>query len=101
MLLCKCVPVLTLDVLQIAEDQTYVAWLTNFAKAGYFSAVFSFIQKSTDPVSFFCASRSHSCNWIDSTSETSSTYATCWFKASCGLTVGRGLLTISTIAAML
>ena len=62
--LCKCAPVLTLDVLQIAEDQTYVAWLTNLAKAGYFSAVLSLIQKSTAPASCFCASRSHSCNRI-------------------------------------
>ena len=30
-LLCKCVPVLTLDVLQTAEDPTYVGRLTNLA----------------------------------------------------------------------
>ena len=64
MLLCKCVPVLTLDVLQIAEEQTYVARLTNLAKSGYFSGVLSFIQKSADSAYCFCASRSHSCNWI-------------------------------------
>ena len=66
MLLRKCAPVLTLDVLQIAEGQLSVARLTNLAKSGYFSAVgrLSFIQKSTYPVSCFCASRSFSCNWI-------------------------------------
>ena len=36
---CSCVPVLTLDVLHIDEDQTYVARLTNLAKSGYFSVV--------------------------------------------------------------
>ena len=29
-LLCKCVPVLTLDVLQTAEDPNYVGKLTTF-----------------------------------------------------------------------
>ena len=62
-LLCKCVPVLTLDVLHIAEDPHYDGRLTTLAKSGYFSAVL-FIQKSTDPASCFCASRSVSCNWI-------------------------------------
>ena len=38
MLLIKCVPVLNLDVLQIA-------------KSGYFSAVLFCIRKSTDPAS--------------------------------------------------
>ena len=57
--LCKCVPVLTLDVLQIAEDPEYVGRLTNLAKSGYFSAVLSLLQKSTDPASCFYASRSH------------------------------------------
>ena len=64
-LLCKCVPVLTLDVLQIAEDPRYVGRLTTLAKSGYFSAVLYYlIQKSTYPASCFCASRSHSCNGI-------------------------------------
>ncbi len=52
-LLCKCLPFLTLDVLQIAEDPKYVGRLTNLAKSGYFLAVFSFLQKSTDPASCF------------------------------------------------
>ena len=30
-LLCKCVPVVTLDVVQTAEDPTFVGRLTNFA----------------------------------------------------------------------
>ena len=64
MLLCKCVPVVTLDVLQTAEDAKDVGRLTNLAKPGYFSAVLSFLQKSTDPASCFYAGRSHSCNWI-------------------------------------
>ena len=38
-LLRKCVPVLTLDVLQIAEDPKYIGRLTNLAKPWYFSAV--------------------------------------------------------------
>ena len=63
-LLCKSVPVLTLDVLQIAEDPHYVGRLATLAKSGYFSAVLYLIQKSIDPASCFCASRSHSCNWI-------------------------------------
>ena len=61
---CSCVPVLTLDVLQIDEDQTNVARLTNLAKSGFFSSVWPTLFQSTDPVSCFCASRSHSCNWI-------------------------------------
>ena len=60
MFLCMCVPVLTLDVLQIAEDPKYVGRLTNLTKSGYFSAV----QKLTGPASCFYASRLHSCNWI-------------------------------------
>ncbi len=58
MLLCKWIPVLTLDVLHIAEYPKYVGRLINLAKSGYFS-VLSFLQKSTDPASCFCASRSH------------------------------------------
>ena len=38
-LLCKNVPVLTLDVLQIAEHPHYVGRLTTLAKSAYFSAV--------------------------------------------------------------
>ena len=87
MLLRKRVPGLTLDVLQIAEDPKYVGRLTNLAISGYFSAVLSFLQKSTDPASCFNASRS-------------STFATCWIQASCESSV-RGLLTRSIIAAML
>ena len=51
MLLRKRVPGLTFDVQQIAEDPKYVGRLTNLAKSGYFSAVLSFLQKSTDPAS--------------------------------------------------
>ena len=61
-LLCKCVPVLTHDVLQTAEDPKNVGRLTNLAKSGYFSAVLSFIMKSTDPASGFCAGGLHRCN---------------------------------------
>ena len=52
-LLRKCLPVLTLELLQIAEDQKYVGRLTTLAKSGCFSAVLSFLQKSTDPASCF------------------------------------------------
>ena len=38
-LLCKSVPVLTHEVLQIAEDPKYVGRLTTLAKSGNFSAV--------------------------------------------------------------
>ena len=65
MLLCKCVPVLTLDVLQIAEDPKYARRLTNLAKSGYFSAVLYFMLYSRqNAASCFLASRFHSCNWI-------------------------------------
>ena len=65
-LLCKSVPVLTLDVLQIAqESKTHIVLEGSpLAKSGYFSAVLYLIEKSIDPASCFCASRSHSCNWI-------------------------------------
>ena len=35
-LLCKCVPVLTLDVLHIAENPKYVGRLTNLSKSRLF-----------------------------------------------------------------
>ncbi len=64
--LCKCVPVLTLDVRHIAEDPKYVGRLINLAKSGYFSAVglLSFLQKWADPASCFYACRSHCSNWV-------------------------------------
>ena len=66
MLLRKCVPILTLDVLHISEDPMHVGRLTNLDKSGYLLGVglLSFLQKSTDPATFFYASRSHSCKWI-------------------------------------
>ena len=53
MLLCKCLPVVTVKLIQIAEDPKYVGRLTNLAKSGYFTAVLYFLQKSTDPASCF------------------------------------------------
>ena len=56
-LLYKSVPVLTLYVLQIAEDPHCVGRLATLAKSGYFSAVglLYLIQKSRDPASCFYA----------------------------------------------
>ena len=55
MLLRKCVPILTLDVLHISEDPMHVGRLTNLAKSGYFLGVglLSFLQKSKDPQCHF------------------------------------------------
>ena len=97
MLLCKCFPVLTLDVLQIAEDPKCVGRLTNAAKSGYFSAVLSLSRSQRLlPLASAQVDRTAATGYI----QTSSTNAICWFKASCGSTVG-GLLTRSIIAAML
>ncbi len=61
LVVCSCIrvliPVLTLHVLQIAEDPHCVGRLATLAKSGYFSAVglLYLIQKSRDPASCFYA----------------------------------------------
>ena len=81
-------------------DPKYVStFLANLVKSGYFTHMSSCIQKSTEPVLFSCASRSHSCSWIHPI-ERSANCATCCFQAPCG-SAARGLLTRSITAVML
>ena len=100
MLLCKCVPVLTLAVLHIAEDPNYVGRLTTLAKSGYFSAVLFFYPEIGRSGLLLLRKYIAKLQLDTCAYETSSTFATCLVQASCGSTV-RGLLTRSITDAML
>ena len=97
-LLLMCCRLLKTDSHTYVDPKYVSTFLANLVKSGYFSQMFSCVQKSTEPASCSCASRSHSCSWIHPI-ETSLTFATCCFQAPCG-SAARGLLTRSITAAM-